>query len=170
MSPQPHQVKFTYDDYLLFPNDGKRHEIIDGDHYVTPSPTTKHQRISLKLSTSFEKRRAATAQARGFFCFHVAMSSRSAVCLAGSAGQKTPIPSRVRYRAARFRALARLVACFLDSLPPGSYHPAPSASRAARKSSTEPAIGATHSPWSVGSTQTTQGIAFSSPGSSSQSA
>jgi Uma2 family endonuclease len=36
-------VKFTYDDFVLFPDDGKRHEIIDGEHYVTPSPNTKHQ-------------------------------------------------------------------------------------------------------------------------------
>lgn len=45
MSAQTHNVKFTYEDYLLFPDNGKRHEIIDGDHYVTPSPSTKHQRI-----------------------------------------------------------------------------------------------------------------------------
>ena len=31
-------VKLTYDDFLLFPDDGKRHELIDGEHYVTPSP------------------------------------------------------------------------------------------------------------------------------------
>jgi len=42
-------VKLTYDDFLLFPDDGKRHELIDGEHYVTPSPSTKHQRISGKL-------------------------------------------------------------------------------------------------------------------------
>ena len=28
-------VKLTYDDFLLFPDDGKRHELIDGEHYVT---------------------------------------------------------------------------------------------------------------------------------------
>lgn len=49
MSPQAHKVKFTYEDYLLFPDDGKRHELIDGEHYVTPSPSTKHQRISGNL-------------------------------------------------------------------------------------------------------------------------
>jgi Uma2 family endonuclease len=38
-------VKLTYDDFLLFPDDGKRHELIDGEHYVTPSPITAHQRI-----------------------------------------------------------------------------------------------------------------------------
>src|SRR3984893_16789613 len=42
-------VKFTYEDFLNFPNDGKRHEIIDGEHYVTPSPNTKHQVVSSNL-------------------------------------------------------------------------------------------------------------------------
>ena len=42
-------VKLTYEDFLLFPDDGKRHELIDGEHYVTPSPTTKHQRVSGNL-------------------------------------------------------------------------------------------------------------------------
>jgi Uma2 family endonuclease len=43
--PTTPSVKFTYDDFLHFPDDGKRHEIIDGEHYVTPSPNTKHQVI-----------------------------------------------------------------------------------------------------------------------------
>lgn len=42
--------KLTYADYLKLPDDGLRHEIIDGRHYVTPSPATRHQRISLRLS------------------------------------------------------------------------------------------------------------------------
>src|SRR5262245_17107882 len=42
-------VKLTYDDFLLFPDDGKRHELIDGEHYVTPSPHIRHQRISGRL-------------------------------------------------------------------------------------------------------------------------
>lgn len=49
----PRSVRFNYDDFLLFPEDGKRHEIIDGDHFMTPSPNTKHQRISFKLSATF---------------------------------------------------------------------------------------------------------------------
>ncbi len=35
----------NYDDYCLIPDDGRRHEIIHGVHYVSPSPRTKHQRI-----------------------------------------------------------------------------------------------------------------------------
>jgi Uma2 family endonuclease len=38
-------AKLTYDDFLLFPDDGQRHELIDGEHYVTPSPNLTHQRL-----------------------------------------------------------------------------------------------------------------------------
>ena len=39
----------TYDDFVLFPDDGKRHEIIDGVHYVTPSPRLRHQDLVGRL-------------------------------------------------------------------------------------------------------------------------
>jgi Uma2 family endonuclease len=42
-------VKLTYEDFLQFPDDGKRHELIDGEHYVTPSPNLRHQAISGNL-------------------------------------------------------------------------------------------------------------------------
>jgi Uma2 family endonuclease len=48
--PNPRGVKLTYDDFVLFPDDGLRHELIDGEHYVTPSPNTKHQEIVVKLA------------------------------------------------------------------------------------------------------------------------
>jgi Uma2 family endonuclease len=41
--------KLTYEDFVLFPEDGKRHEIIDGEHYVTPSPYTRHQIVAGSL-------------------------------------------------------------------------------------------------------------------------
>lgn len=45
-APRPSSgLKLTYDDLALFPDDGKRHELIDGEHYVTPSPNQKHQAI-----------------------------------------------------------------------------------------------------------------------------
>ena len=47
--PASSGVKLTYDDFLLFPDDGQRHELIDGEHYVTPSPNVKHQRVLGKL-------------------------------------------------------------------------------------------------------------------------
>ncbi len=49
MSMQTQGVKFTYEDYLLFPEDGRRHELIDGEHFMTPAPSTRHQRIVGKL-------------------------------------------------------------------------------------------------------------------------
>ena len=45
VNPNTPGVKLTYDDFVLFPDDGKRHELIDGEHYVTPSPHTKHQQV-----------------------------------------------------------------------------------------------------------------------------
>lgn len=41
--------RLTYDDFLLFPDDGLRHEIIDGEHYVTPSPNVRHQDLVGRL-------------------------------------------------------------------------------------------------------------------------
>src|SRR6267142_7080721 len=49
MKPANPGVKLTYDDYLLFPEDGMRHELIDGEHYVTPTPNMRHQVISGNL-------------------------------------------------------------------------------------------------------------------------
>ena len=41
--------RLTYDDFLLFPDDGLRHEIIDGEHYVTACPTSRHQLLLGRL-------------------------------------------------------------------------------------------------------------------------
>ena len=46
----PAAHKLTYDDFLCFPDDGRRHELIDGEHFVTPSPSERHQRVSLDLT------------------------------------------------------------------------------------------------------------------------
>jgi Uma2 family endonuclease len=43
------KLRLTYQDYVLLPDDGKRYEILDGDLYVTPSPTVRHQRTSRNL-------------------------------------------------------------------------------------------------------------------------
>ncbi len=43
-------VKFTYEDFLHLPDDGKRYEIIDGELYMSPAPNTLHQRTVLQLS------------------------------------------------------------------------------------------------------------------------
>lgn len=43
--------KLTYEDYVHFPEDGMRHEILDGEHYVSAAPTRKHQRVSMRLGS-----------------------------------------------------------------------------------------------------------------------
>jgi Uma2 family endonuclease len=42
--------RLTYRDYALLPEDGKRHEIIDGEHYVTAAPFLSHQRLAFRLT------------------------------------------------------------------------------------------------------------------------
>lgn len=42
----------TYDDLARMPDDGMRHEIIDGVHYVTPAPSLRHQRVSIRLAAA----------------------------------------------------------------------------------------------------------------------
>jgi len=42
-------VPFTYEDYCLLPEDGKRYELIEGDFFVSPSPVPLHQTISRRL-------------------------------------------------------------------------------------------------------------------------
>jgi len=52
-------VRLTYADLRRLPDDGLRHELIDGEHYVTPAPRPKHQRVSgrlyLRLGTFLEE-------------------------------------------------------------------------------------------------------------------
>lgn len=51
---RPAALRFTYQDYLLLPED-KRYEIIDGDLFMTPAPSTYHQRISQNLEFFLER-------------------------------------------------------------------------------------------------------------------
>ncbi|HHV75629.1 MAG TPA: Uma2 family endonuclease [Thermoanaerobacterium sp.] len=50
MSSIPEHLKFTYEDYLLLPED-RRYEIIGGDLFMTPSPKRAHQQINRNLTT-----------------------------------------------------------------------------------------------------------------------
>lgn len=45
----PGRIRLTYDDYVGLPNDGKRYEILDGELFVTPAPTSRHQLVSINL-------------------------------------------------------------------------------------------------------------------------
>ncbi len=44
----PAALKFTYEDYCLLPED-RRYEVIDGEPFVTPAPTTMHQVVKKRL-------------------------------------------------------------------------------------------------------------------------
>ncbi len=47
---------WTYADYCRIPADGKRHEVIDGRHYVTPAPEPYHQTLVLGLASELRAR------------------------------------------------------------------------------------------------------------------
>jgi len=42
-------ARWSYEDLLRLPEDGKRHELIDGEHFVSPAPTPRHQAVSFNL-------------------------------------------------------------------------------------------------------------------------
>ncbi|MEW5694303.1 MAG: Uma2 family endonuclease [Candidatus Hydrogenedentota bacterium] len=43
------EEKWTYQDYVQFPDNGKRYQIIQGEVYMSPAPVPYHQRIIRKL-------------------------------------------------------------------------------------------------------------------------
>ncbi len=47
-------VKFTYEDYKYLP-EGAAYEVIEGELLMSPSPTTLHQAIILKLAILFDE-------------------------------------------------------------------------------------------------------------------
>ncbi len=47
--PAPQQVT-TIEELLALPDDGLRHELLDGEHVVTPAPEVRHQRAVLALA------------------------------------------------------------------------------------------------------------------------
>jgi Uma2 family endonuclease len=51
----PRQGEWTYADWLGFPNDGWKYEIINGVLYMSPPPFILHQLISVRLSSFLHK-------------------------------------------------------------------------------------------------------------------
>ncbi len=44
----PESLRFTYEDYVLLPDD-RRYEVIDGELYVTPASTPYHQLVKRRI-------------------------------------------------------------------------------------------------------------------------
>lgn len=49
MSHVSDQHKLRYEHYVCYPDDGMRHEIIDGVHFMNPAPSTYHQDVSRRI-------------------------------------------------------------------------------------------------------------------------
>jgi Uma2 family endonuclease len=58
------RIPYTYEDYRTLPEDmSRRYELLHGELYMVPAPTTRHQRISRKLETILD--RHVTSQGLG---------------------------------------------------------------------------------------------------------
>jgi Uma2 family endonuclease len=63
----PPRVKLTYQDYLAFPADGLRHEIVAGEHHVSASPLAYHQHVVAKIFLQLETAIGMTGKGVVFF-------------------------------------------------------------------------------------------------------
>jgi Uma2 family endonuclease len=48
--PPAGKIVLTYAQYRALPDDGRRYELLEGELYMTPAPSTQHQRIVMRLS------------------------------------------------------------------------------------------------------------------------
>lgn len=58
--------RWTYADYCRIPADGKRHEILDGRHFVNPAPSPYHQTVTSRLLCELMIRIEKTRRGRVF--------------------------------------------------------------------------------------------------------
>jgi Uma2 family endonuclease len=54
MSTERAPARLTYDDLQRLPDDGLRHELVDGVLVVTPAPGVRHQRILLEIAIQLQ--------------------------------------------------------------------------------------------------------------------
>lgn len=59
----PSSRRWTYADYCRIPADRKRHQIVDGRHFMSPAPSLRHQEVALRLA--MELVRAVEDRRRG---------------------------------------------------------------------------------------------------------
>src|ERR1700680_1757302 len=60
-------TRLTYADLVAMPEDGKRHELIDGEHYATPSPTLRDQLVLATLHLYLGADGEANGLGKAFF-------------------------------------------------------------------------------------------------------
>ncbi|WP_442943827.1 Uma2 family endonuclease [Nostoc sp.] len=63
--PISERVRWTTADLELFPDNGNRYEIIDGELFVTKAPHWKHQKTCVRISTSLDNWSQITKPLRG---------------------------------------------------------------------------------------------------------
>ncbi len=66
MVPEAPRIKLTHRHLAQWPDDGRRHELIDGEHFVTASPSTRHQRVLTELLTELVLHVRATGKGQVF--------------------------------------------------------------------------------------------------------
>ena len=49
------EQRMTYRDLVRLPDDGLRHELLDGEHVVTPSPGTEHQQLVKRVFLALDR-------------------------------------------------------------------------------------------------------------------
>jgi len=54
MTSTPNRVRWTTADLALFPDDGKRYEIIDGELFVTRAPRWSHQEVAGRIFAALD--------------------------------------------------------------------------------------------------------------------
>ncbi len=47
--------QITWQDVQQLPDDGHRHEAIEGELYVTPAPSSRHQRVAMRLTLALNR-------------------------------------------------------------------------------------------------------------------
>ena len=86
------EQRMTYRDLARLPDDGLRHELLDGEHVVTPSPNTAHQRIVWNLASELAAFLDATPAGTALFApFDIKLSPLTVV-----------VPDLVYFAADRF--------------------------------------------------------------------
>jgi hypothetical protein len=74
-SVQTARHAWTYSDLVALPKDQLRHELMDGEHFVSPSPNTAHQSVSISFLRMLLRHQDARDFGRVFYApFDVELS------------------------------------------------------------------------------------------------